>query len=63
MTVLVVDDERVVAESTAEIFRLAGHRAFASTSPSKAVELARDAQPHVLITDVLMPEEDGSRSL
>ena len=59
MTVLIVDDEKIVAESTAEIFRLAGHRASAVTSPARAVELAREMQPDILITDVLMPEENG----
>jgi len=57
--VLIVDDEKIVAESTAEIFRLAGHRAVAVTSPARAVEVAREIQPEILITDVLMPEEDG----
>lgn len=59
MIVLIVDDEKIVAESTAEIFRLAGHRATAVTSPARAVEVAREIQPDILITDVLMPEEDG----
>lgn len=59
MIVLIVDDEKIVAESTAEIFRLAGHRAIAVTSPTRAVEAARAIQPDILITDVLMPEEDG----
>ena len=59
MIVLIVDDERIVAESTAEIFRIAGHQAFALTSPVGAVQMACEIRPHLLITDVLMPEEDG----
>ena len=59
MVVLIVDDERVVAESMAEIFRLSGYQTFFATSATHALELARQARPHLLITDVVMPGETG----
>ncbi len=59
MKVLIVDDEKVVAESTSEIFRIAGHEAFSVTSAREALSVALEIQPDILITDVVMPGETG----
>jgi CheY-like chemotaxis protein len=59
MLVLIVDDEKIVAESMAEIFRLSGHEALFATKAAEAVEIARRTKPHLLITDVVMPGENG----
>jgi len=59
MLVLIVDDERVVAESLAAIFRHAGHQPSFATSPAEGLELARQLRPQLLITDVVMPGETG----
>ena len=59
MVVLIVDDEKVVADSMAAIFRLSGHEAYYATHPKDALALARKLQPHLLITDVVMPGETG----
>ena len=59
MKVLIVDDEKVVADSTCEIFRIGGHEPFAATSASAALELARTIQPDIVITDVVMPGGNG----
>lgn len=59
MTVLIVDDEKVVAESMAAIFRLSGYQSFTANSPAEALVLAREIRPQLLITDVVMPGETG----
>ena len=59
MRLLIVDDERSVAESMAAIFRLAGHEPYFATSPVEGLALARRVQPQLLITDVVMPGETG----
>lgn len=59
MRLLIVDDERAVAESMAAIFRLAGHEPYFATSPVEGLALARRVQPQLLITDVMMPGETG----
>lgn len=59
MTVLIVDDEKVVAESTAEIFRLSGHEALYATNAHDALAIGRQFRPQLLITDVVMPKETG----
>jgi DNA-binding NtrC family response regulator len=56
---LIVDDERAVAESMAAIFRLNGHQPFFATSPGEGLEMARQVRPQLLITDVVMPRETG----
>jgi len=59
MVVLIVDDEKVVAESMAAIFRLSGHEPTFATSASAALVLALEIRPQLLITDVVMPGETG----
>lgn len=59
MVVLIVDDEKVVAESMAAIFRLSGHEALFATAPREALAMARQVRPQLLITDVVMPGETG----
>jgi DNA-binding NtrC family response regulator len=59
MVVLIVDDEKVVAESMAAVFRLSGHEAHYATNPRAALSLAKEKEPHLLIADVVMPEETG----
>jgi CheY-like chemotaxis protein len=59
MVVLIVDDEKIVAESMAEIFRLSGHQATFATSAAEALAMARHSKPQLLITDVVMPGETG----
>jgi CheY-like chemotaxis protein len=59
MVVLIVDDEKVVAESMAAIFRLSGHEAHYATSPREALSLAIEKRPHLVIADVVMPKETG----
>ena len=59
MRLLIVDDERAVAESMAAIFRLAGHEPYFAISPVEGLALARKVQPQLLITDVVMPGQTG----
>lgn len=56
---IVVDDERVIAESLADILRGEGCEAVAVTSGVEAVDLAKKIQPHVVISDVAMPDVNG----
>jgi len=59
MVVLIVDDEPVVAESTAAVFRHAGHSAYSATSAVEALTLAYEVNPDLLISDVVMPGFSG----
>lgn len=57
--VLVVDDERVIADTLAMILNQSGFDARAVYSGEKAVELAGTFTPNMLITDVIMADLNG----
>ena len=57
--VLVVDDERVIADTLAMILNQSGFDARAVYSGEKAVEMASTFAPDMLITDVIMADLNG----
>lgn len=57
--VLVVDDERVIADTLAMILNQSGFDARAVYSGEKAVELSASFMPDMLITDVIMADLNG----
>jgi len=58
-TILVVDDEEIVANTTVEILNMAGFCAFVAYDGQTALELAAKFHPDILLTDVLMPGMNG----
>lgn len=57
--VIVVDDERLIANTLAIILNNAGFEARAVFSGEQAVELLESFQPEILIADVVMPGMTG----
>ena len=57
--VMVVDDERVIADSLAMILNQSGFEARAVYSGEGALELAGSFQPDMLISDVIMADLNG----
>ncbi len=57
--VLVVDDDRLVADTLTLIFERNGFRARAVYSADEALECAREFHPDLLLCDVTMPGRDG----
>ena len=57
--VLVVDDERVIADTLAIILKQAGFDASPVYTGAEAVELARSVKPDLIISDVIMPDMNG----
>jgi len=57
--VLVVDDEKVIADTLAKILDLNGYDASAVYTGTAAVESARSLQPDLVISDVIMPDMNG----
>ncbi len=57
--VLVADDERIIADSLAQILELSGFTAQAVYSGEEAVEIAQGLNPDILITDVIMNGMNG----
>ncbi len=59
LLVHVVDDEPVIAWTVAAILEREGFSASSYTNPQKSLEAAAIASPHLLITDVIMPQLSG----
>jgi CheY-like chemotaxis protein len=57
--VLVVDDERVIADTLAIILNQSGFDASAVYTGTDAVEKARANKPDLIISDVIMPDMNG----
>jgi CheY-like chemotaxis protein len=57
--VLVVDDERVIADTLAIILNQAGFNASAVYTGISAVDVARSDSPDLIISDVIMPDMNG----
>jgi len=57
--VLVVDDERVIADTLAAILRQSGFAALAAYEGRSALEIALANSPELLLTDVAMPGMNG----
>lgn len=59
-TILIVDDERSIAEIMQDILESRGYRVLAATTSEQALALLRDSQPiDLLLTDVVMPQMPG----
>lgn len=59
LRVLVVDDEESTRAVLAAMLENAGHVVFEATNGREALEVAVESQPHLMITDWMMPEMDG----
>jgi diguanylate cyclase (GGDEF)-like protein len=58
-TVLVVDDNRASRDSLVDMVQALGHRAVAAESGIEGLRLVREAQPSLVLLDVVMPDFDG----
>jgi CheY-like chemotaxis protein len=58
-TVLVVDDQPMVADTTVEILNRFGFRAVHAYNGQTALQIAAKLKPDYLLTDVLMPLMNG----
>ena len=58
-TVLVVDDERLIADTLVEILESSGFQAVAAYNGKSAMKALEENCPDFVITDVIMPDVDG----
>ncbi|HZZ38046.1 MAG TPA: response regulator [Acidobacteriaceae bacterium] len=57
--ILIADDERTIADTLATIVGMHGYEARTAYDGEQAVDTARQWQPHIFLTDLLMPVMDG----
>lgn len=57
--ILVVDDEPFIGKLVKTVLELEGFGVEVAESVAKAREIVAESQPSLVITDIMMPEEDG----
>ncbi len=57
--VLIIDDERLIADTLVQIFRIQGFAALAAYDGESALEMAAVAPPQVVIADIGLPGMNG----
>ena len=58
-SILVVDDQKLIADTTTEILNQSEFRAVAAYDGKTALRLATEIRPDILLTDVMMPGMNG----
>jgi DNA-binding response OmpR family regulator len=59
LRIMVIDDDRDTADSTATLLQILGHEVTVAYAGSVAVEAAKDCEPDIVLLDIGMPEMDG----
>ena len=57
--ILLIEDDAIVRENTAEILKLANYNVLVSDNGKDGILKAKSYQPDLIICDILMPELDG----
>ena len=58
-TVLVIDDDPAMVESLAMMLEDHGFRVLTANNGVRGLQVFREQSPAVVLTDILMPEQDG----
>jgi CheY-like chemotaxis protein len=58
-TILLIEDNEVMRENTAEILELSHYKVMAAENGRLGIELAAKNSPDLIICDISMPEMDG----
>ena len=58
-TVLLIEDDIVLRENTAELLELASYEVIKASNGKSGVTLAKKKLPDIIICDIMMPELDG----
>jgi DNA-binding response OmpR family regulator len=59
LRIMVIDDDRDTADSTATLLQLLGHEVTVAYAGGEAVEAAKECEPDIVLLDIGMPEMDG----
>ncbi|SEQ35362.1 cAMP-binding domain of CRP or a regulatory subunit of cAMP-dependent protein kinases [Hyunsoonleella jejuensis] len=62
-TVLLIEDDTVLRENTAELLELSGYKVLTASNGKIGVSLAKKQYPDIIICDIMMPELDGYAAL
>lgn len=57
--VLLIEDDTVLRESTAELLELSDYQVFTAPNGRRGIQMAMEQNPDVIVCDIMMPEVDG----
>ena len=57
--ILIVDDQAIVLSAAEAALRKEGYNVYTATNGAEGLKMAIQVQPHLIITDVVMPRMDG----
>lgn len=57
--ILVVDDEPMIRDGLKVALEMEGHRTLTASDGNEALKIVDEKKPHLIITDIIMPESDG----
>ena len=58
-TILIIEDDTVLRETTAEILELENYKVVTAANGKRGAELAKIMLPDIVVCDIMMPELDG----
>lgn len=61
--ILVIDDDKDLAEAIKAVLEYEGYVVLHSQSGREGIELAKKFEPQLILLDIMMPEMDGSDTL
>lgn len=59
LTILVVDDESAIRLAVTDYLEMSGYSVIAAENGERALEMLEAHHPHLMVTDVTMPQMDG----
>jgi CheY-like chemotaxis protein len=62
-SILIIDDEEDVRDALRMVLERAGHQVRIASNGNEALALQREEPAQLVITDIIMPEKDGVRTI
>lgn len=56
---LIIEDEKILAEMYRDIFSQAGYQTFLAFDAEQGLELTKSKKPDLILLDILLPKESG----
>jgi len=63
MKILVIDDDNLILYTLTRILERNGYQVVTATDGRRAMAIFRDERPDVVITDIVMPEQEGIETI
>ena len=63
MKILVIDDDHLVRYTLSKILSSNGHQVTTASDGQRAMTVLRDELPDVVVTDIIMPEQEGIETI